>query len=160
LVEVEIGELLIRVEAPVTETPPDSPSRKLTVTEPSEQPSTSRPETLRRTPTAEPPKIEVAAIQLEFEAAAVAGANTSDQPPRFLSNPFPSYPPEALLAGIYERRVLLRVRVAEDGTVKSVVVDKSSGWQSMDDEAVRTIRRWRFEPARRRGIPIEFEFRF
>jgi len=58
----------------------------------------------------------------------------------------------------YEGRVLLRVRVGVDGTVKEVVVQESSGHAILDDAAVRMARDWTFEPALREGAAVESWF--
>lgn len=87
-----------------------------------------------------------------------------DAPPQTVYNPSPTYPPQALAAGL-TGRVLLKVTVASDGTVTAASVHRSSGVDSLDQAALETVRRWRFEVPRisgvasRRviGVPINFE---
>jgi TonB family protein len=43
--------------------------------------------------------------------------------------------------------VRLDVLVAEDGSVKQVLVRRSSGSQVLDRSAIEAVRKWRFEPA-------------
>jgi len=51
---------------------------------------------------------------------------------------------------------VLRVLIGEDGTVKRVEIAQSSGFDSLDDSAVQTVRtRWRFVAARRDGVAVE-----
>jgi protein TonB len=76
--------------------------------------------------------------------------------PRLLSNPAPRYPAEALTGGV-QGVVLLRVRVGADGRVVSAGVYRSSGVAALDEAALDAIRRWRFTPARRRGVPVARE---
>ena len=54
-----------------------------------------------------------------------------------------------------EGTTLLKIRIQEDGAVGDVVVSKSAGHASLDQAAVDAIRRWRFEPARRDGRPVQ-----
>jgi protein TonB len=60
------------------------------------------------------------------------------------------------LAGA-EAVVILRVQISAQGAVNSATIVKSSGWKSIDESALTTIRRWHFEPARRAGLPVEIE---
>ena len=74
--------------------------------------------------------------------------------PRLLRDSKPQYTADALRAhaqGLIE----LRVVVLADGSVGGV--DIVRGFQppfGLDDEAIKAVRRWRFEPARRAGRPI------
>jgi protein TonB len=122
-----------------------------------DEPIDELPPTQLRRKMAEPPPIELAVVPQEFQTAAIAGA--VDEPARPLVNPSATYPIDALRAGIYYRSTLVRARVATDGTVVSAAIEQSSGWPSMDDEALRTIRLWRFRPAMRHGGAVEFDYR-
>jgi protein TonB len=56
----------------------------------------------------------------------------------------------------WEGVVLLDVLVAADGRAAEVRVAESSGFASLDDSAVTTVReRWRFVPARQGVTPVE-----
>jgi protein TonB len=68
--------------------------------------------------------------------------------------PLPLYPD-------YARRreqqgtVTLRVFVDEDGSVRDIEIAQSSGHDTLDEAALRTVRdRWRFRPARRAGATV------
>jgi protein TonB len=78
-------------------------------------------------------------------------------PPRYglgsAANPLPRYPREARERG-WEGLVLLSVGVAADGRAESVEVRNSSGHSVLDQAAAEAVRRWRFEPARRAGVPV------
>lgn len=73
--------------------------------------------------------------------------------PRPVSTPAPNYPPSALRAGI-SGAVVLRMEVGVDGKPGDVEVVTSSRNRDLDREAVRTVRRWRFQPAMRDGVPV------
>jgi protein TonB len=75
------------------------------------------------------------------------------------ANVRPTYPAEALARGI-EGVVMLRVVVGENGAVRSVKVETSSGDASLDQSALTTVHdRWHFEPGLLDGTPIECEVR-
>lgn len=94
--------------------------------------------------------------------------NSIDSEPVFdaeyLDNPAPFYPRIARRQG-QEGKVLLDVVVDEDGKSLTVTIIQSSGHKALDDEAVKTVRNWKFVPARRDGklvqanviVPIEFK---
>lgn len=77
-------------------------------------------------------------------------------PQRVAGNRPPVYPADALAAGI-EGRTVLRVLVRADGTVQRLALHRSSGWRSLDQAAEDAVRDWRFIPARRAGVPVQFE---
>jgi periplasmic protein TonB len=68
-------------------------------------------------------------------------------------NPAPEYPYAARLRGEYGR-VLLRVEVLASGDAGKVLVERSSGYDILDQAAVDSVKRWRFRPARRNGEPV------
>ena len=82
---------------------------------------------------AEPPSLPVS--QPVFNAA-------------YLDNPAPAYPVLSRRAG-EQGHVLLRVLVNAAGRADEVQVRGSSGSTRLDEAACNTVRRWRFEPARR-----------
>ena len=71
------------------------------------------------------------------------------------SNPPPIYP------AIARRRdqqgtVTIRALIGADGSVERAEIAESSGFDSLDDSALDTVRRrWRFVPARRDNVPVE-----
>jgi protein TonB len=65
----------------------------------------------------------------------------------YLKNPRPAYPPLALERG-WEGAVLLRVRVAPNGSPENVLVAQSSGRDMLDEAAIETVKTWAFVPAR------------
>ena len=92
----------------------------------------------------------------EGEPGAAAGA--VEQTPVFwkmkpVETRPPVYPPRCLRMGI-EGTVRVRVLVGEDGRVQEVTVGKSSGEAALDDAAMDAVRYWRFEPAKRDGVPV------
>ena len=72
----------------------------------------------------------------------------------YLNNPPPEYPEIAMDRG-WEGKVLMKVHVLANGKPDSVSVLKSSGKDVLDDEAVRTVKKWSFVPAKRGTTPID-----
>ena len=72
----------------------------------------------------------------------------------YLKNPAPPYPPQSRRIG-EEGKVILRVFVNAEGGAQQVEIRTSSGSDRLDESAQRTLRRWKFIPARRGGIAVE-----
>ncbi len=72
--------------------------------------------------------------------------------PRAIFTPEPEYSEEARKAK-YQGTVVLLVIVAPDGRVHDIRVQRSLGL-GLDENAVKTVRTWRFEPARKDGQPV------
>jgi periplasmic protein TonB len=68
--------------------------------------------------------------------------------PLYLKNPSPEYPPAARRRG-YEGTVIVEVLVDREGRVEDLRVLKSSGHDMLDRTAMRAVKSWTFEPARR-----------
>ena len=71
-----------------------------------------------------------------------------------IQNPHPEYPMIARKKG-WQGRLLLNVRVSENGDVISVKVLKTSGFKVLDKTSVETIKIWKFIPARIGGKNVE-----
>lgn len=74
--------------------------------------------------------------------------------PLYHLNPPPAYPAMARRRN-YQGIVLLDVLVNRQGRVDKAEIAQSSGYRVLDRSAVKSVRQWRFEPARRFGRPIE-----
>jgi protein TonB len=90
----------------------------------------------------------------------VEGTDTSPPPPAVVYARLkpvevrePVYPPHCRRLGI-EGVVRLRVLVDVDGRPEDVSVAATSGERLLDDAALDAVRTWRFEPARRDGVPM------
>lgn len=73
--------------------------------------------------------------------------------PNYLRNPAPAYPRRSVAQG-HEGTVYLRVYLSERGTVERLTLARGSGHAELDRAAIRAVRRWRFKPERRGGIPV------
>ncbi len=74
--------------------------------------------------------------------------------PEYRNNPSPSYPKIARKRG-YEGLVELLVLISIDGQPSQIKIQTSTGHKVLDQQAVKTIKRWKFAPRRDNGIPIE-----
>lgn len=80
------------------------------------------------------------------EPALTAARNLAD-------NPRPAYPGLARALG-EEGKVILELEVQPNGHAGNVQVLVSSGHSALDNAALAAVRRWRFIPSTRGGIPV------
>lgn len=71
-----------------------------------------------------------------------------------IKNPHPPYPIVARKKGL-QGKLILRVSINNDGSVKNVVVGKSSGHKILDKVSKETVEKWVFIPAKKMGKPVE-----
>jgi protein TonB len=69
-----------------------------------------------------------------------------------LTNPKPAYPRQSRRLN-EQGQVVIRVFVAVDGSPQQGEIKTSSGFDRLDQEALRTVMRWRFVPGQRFGTP-------
>ena len=74
--------------------------------------------------------------------------------PDYRENSPPVYPLLARRRN-YEGIVLLDVLVRQDGTVGSIRLARSSGHKSLDQSAMRGVRKWSFHPGKKGGEAVE-----
>ncbi|MGX9962285.1 energy transducer TonB [Roseomonas sp. F4] len=77
-------------------------------------------------------------------------------PPRQLggaANPPPEYPYASRIRN-EQGQVTLRLEIDTIGGVTDVRVLRSAGYPALDQAAMQAVRRWRFEPAMRDGVPV------
>ena len=103
------------------------------------------------TPAPPPSLAPVAAIA---SAAPVAVISAARFDAAYLQNPAPKYPPISRRLG-EEGKVLLRVKVAADGSATAVALEKSSNFERLDEAARQVVTHWRFVPAKRGDEAIE-----
>lgn len=98
------------------------------------------------------------------DATAQESAITEPVPASYLKNQPPKYPMSAR-RNKQQGMVLLEVKVSAEGSPKSVKVEKSSGFDTLDNAALAAVKKWKFVPARRGSaiveadviVPIEFK---
>jgi TonB family protein len=92
----------------------------------------------------------------EMDLEASAGFGTPDLAgPVPLHKVDPKYPPE-LRAAHVEGEVILYAIIRKDGTVDSIQLVHSADTQ-LDANAMEALAQWKFQPAEKRGEPIDLE---
>lgn len=150
-------EVMLTHTQPVTNTIPTRPSPALKVTphattQPSARDSTStvaaiKPETVP-TPTS---GVATGAAEANGHLNTAAALTLPRSEGSGLNNPAPIYP--RLSRRLNEQgQVVIRVWVTADGEPQQAEVKSSSGYDRLDQEALRTVLRWHFVPGQRFGI--------
>lgn len=143
------------VLAPISNTP--AKAQQQTVTTPTAGPKSAATKAEQTTPSN-------ATAAHNAEAAPAATSAQSGQAkgvPAFslpsseahgLNNPKPAYPRASRRLN-EQGQVIVRVFVAADGSPQQGEIKTSSGFDRLDQEALRTVMRWRFVPGQRFGTP-------
>lgn len=162
-----------KIEAPKMEPVKQKPVEKPVVEKKQQIPVTIAPSPLK--PVAEtvnPTKPEIAVAEsksdVESHDADSKSHETSEkvvqkeekdviEPPQFgvayLNNPAPAYPGMSRRLG-EQGQVLLRVLVSANGDANSVVIERSSQSERLDQAAVEAVKKWRFVPAKKNNQPL------
>lgn len=144
---------------PAVSTPAPQPAK------PTPKPATKKPAAANKAPPqsqhTEQPGKEVAAPQQTAIAKPPAPAPAPEQAlvgpygrAGYLNNPPPTYPPIA--ARLHQQGVVvLRVHVRADGHPEQVQVFTSSGFDSLDQAAIKAVNQWTFMPAKRGEVATD-----
>lgn len=168
-VEKEVAKRIIPEEKVVKKPEPSEKSSEKQVKEEKEKPETET-DTIEKKKTEE--KLEKLVQNVknkkdpEPEPELTEKTGTPVQMPAYLNNKPPEYPSMARKRG-FEGKVILRVRVLSSGNPEELEIKDSSGYDILDEAALRAVREWKFKPATRGGkpvdswveIPIRFELR-
>ena len=137
--------------APVAEPPPELVEKP---PEPPREVAEAPPE--RRAPprqTAAPQPVRLSAALQGMESFTLEGRTTPPEAADAARNRRPNYPEASRRRG-EEGVVRVELLVDPNGRVVDVRVLESSGFSTLDAEAVKTVRDWRFRPAQRAGVPV------
>ncbi len=85
---------------------------------------------------------------------------------QYLQNPAPNYPPMSKRLG-EQGTVIIHVLIGVDGVAQKAEIQQSSGFDRLDQLALKTAKDWRYVPGKRGGIaeamwvdvPIKFELK-
>ncbi len=142
------------VTKPVEPTPPPPPEQKPvpapTIPLP-KAPASERAIHQESQPEPSPP-VEVPVKTAEPSQAPVAPPQADAS---HLNNPAPAYPPQSRRAR-EEGTVVLEVLVKADGSLGELRLKTSSGYNRLDDAALRAVKNWHFVPAKRGSEAIDF----
>lgn len=89
--------------------------------------------------------------QTTFQAA---GGALVEAKPDYLANPAPRYPLKARQAG-WQGVVVLTASVDRHGNPAQVAVERSSGYDILDESALKAVKGWRFQPAKLGTLAVE-----
>ena len=70
----------------------------------------------------------------------------------YLNHPRPAYPPLSKRLG-EQGKVVVRVFIDTNGSATQAEIAQSSGFDRLDQTALDTVRRWRYVPGKRAGVP-------
>jgi periplasmic protein TonB len=82
----------------------------------------------------------------------IARVGGSISPPRVRYDPDPEYTAAARMAR-YQGTTILWIVVDSNGQPKDVRIERALG-MGLDDEAVKSVEKWRFDPAMKEGSPV------
>jgi protein TonB len=89
-----------------------------------------------------------------FTVNAVLAPGFDEQSAKILEIVQPTFPQEVI-----DRQMLgvirVEVTISAEGRVAAAKIISTSGYGLLDQVALNTVRKWRFEPARRNGQPVE-----
>ena len=138
--------------------PPPPPPPPVPVAEPPREVAEAPPE--RRPPpqqsarqTAAPQPVRLNAALQGMESFTLEGRTTPPEAADAARNRRPNYPEASRRRG-EQGVVRVELLVDPNGRVVDVRVLESSGFSTLDAEAVQTVRDWRFRPAQRAGVPV------
>lgn len=123
-----------------------SESTEVTLVDTMEQPSAEMVETPQSTPKKHEELVKVS-------GKANQGVKVEANPNYFQNLP-PPYP-ELAKQMHQEGLVILAVDVNKEGIPIDVSIEKSSGYQMLDQSALKAVRHWRFQPGRVGDLPVE-----
>jgi protein TonB len=104
--------------------------------------------------------------QLESDEAGSAPVTMPNPFAKGLDNPKPPYPLMSRRLN-EEGKVVLNVCVSLSGLVEKLKLEKTSGYQRLDDIALETVKKWKFIPAKNQDrdinacylLPVQFILR-
>jgi protein TonB len=116
------------------------------------------PQAVTGFPSVEPAPLPETGLGKISDSGAPGVRELTEASPDYSSNPLPEYPFLARQRH-WQGVVWLRVDVSMDGLVEDLRVEQSCGHSILDRAASRTVRKWRFTPARRAGQPTASQVR-
>ena len=142
------------VQQPVARHKPTPPAPAPRPVAPRQPPSPNAPVAVAEPQPPAPPAPAVAAAPAPAAEAPAAPAKVElpSTNAEYLQNPAPYYRPASRRAG-EQGKVIVRVLIGTDGTAKEAELRQSSGFDRLDRAALETVRKWRYVPGKRNGVP-------
>lgn len=120
-----------------------------------------KPPEKKRSVELQPVKEQPTMVPAEAPKLAPAPVTVARYDADYLNNPAPAYPPLSRRLG-EEGQVLVRVQVSADGSVLSVELKKSSGFERLDQAALKAVAKYRFTSIGQTSVvvvPIKFNLK-
>jgi len=162
-----LPEFKVKKKADITIELSSAPFSTAAPTPPQPQTQPTPPKTQEKSPDA----VQKAPVEQSQPAAPAQSSSSADSvqttdadyKAAYLNNPKPPYPSFAF-QNRQEGTVILRVHVLPSGEVDDVQLARTSGFDSLDDSALNTVKKWKFVPAKQNGkivdqwvkVPIRF----
>jgi len=132
--------------------PEPAPAPKPTAPDP--EPTPERvPEPLPE-PIPEPAPAPLRGESGQQDSVAATATTAASYDAGYLNNPAPRYPIRAFREQA-QGTVIVRAQVLPTGESGTIKLQESSGFEVLDEAAIKAIEQWRFKPATEAGEPIE-----
>lgn len=137
------------------------PTPSLPTVAPATTPTASAPAPIATNSIASDPSNTKTSSQNGSETRGTTGATAVAASPRielpssdadYLNNPKPPYPALSKRMG-EQGKVLVRTLIGTDGRAQEVQLHQSSGFERLDQAALKAAREWRYVPGKRDGVP-------
>ncbi|TXT37792.1 MAG: periplasmic protein TonB [Comamonadaceae bacterium] len=140
------------VQAVQRQTAPPPPPMPLAITDPTPAPDAPTGVAAPPVPVPLPPiTATVAAVPAPTPAPVSPQIELPSSDADYLHNPSPNYP--ALSRRMREQgRVVVRVLIGVDGLAQKAEIRQSSGFERLDEAALKTVKNWRYVPGKRAGV--------
>jgi len=76
------------------------------------------------------------------------------RPPELLERSEPDYPSKSLKRASGER-IVLKLLIGDNGRIVRVLVEQGTRFKDLEAAAVSAVLRWKYEPAKENGVPVE-----
>jgi protein TonB len=96
--------------------------------------------------------VPVTAVASAPSAAAPAKVVLPSSDAEYLNNPKPPYPPMSKRLS-EQGNVMVRIYIDADGLPQKAELQKTSGFERLDQAALAVVMKWRYVPGKRNGVP-------
>lgn len=98
------------------------------------------------------PSVPVAAVASTPAAPAPAKVVLPSSDAEYLNNPKPPYPPMSKRLN-EQGNVMVRIYIDSEGSPQKAELQRTSGFERLDQAALAVVMKWRYVPGKRGGLP-------
>jgi protein TonB len=157
----KVPEMVMEIAPPPPQVEPPKPIPQVTPTKVAPRPAPANIPVVQNPVTTSEPSTNTVQVAEAPPPPAPPAAAPAPEPitePKgyagYLNNPAPNYPAVAQRRGL-QGKVVLKIHVLASGQPDNVTVAKSSGYDILDEAAVKAVTGWVFDPAKRGQKPID-----